>query len=323
MGRILTLKPKVVFKYNPPIFDENLIKEYTSKIRKLTSNIKLLNYNEYYHEKWGRLRDPLSMKQTEYRHMSLKRLIKQIIIDNNLCTDINPEYIDDSITFIKHKYTKKGIEYSTNKTFDILLCINDDKVFGFIVIEKGECKPKPDSWCVNLICAEPGFGPILMGCLLYCIKKTPTENQLVLLELARGYRNLSGFFSYTKLGFNRDDSLLCFAKENLPMSVNLDSYTVDTIISYVNGVSKRSNLTLLEDPTSIYNKGIPKLDFEILEQQLLVQKFQKELENPSPSSNPSCAIMFKPKNKKSQRKKSQLKKSVDKRKVKIKKSKRM
>jgi len=348
--KTVTLKPlKVVFKYNPPIFTKDLVEKYKSKIKikikKLTSKIKLINYNDYYHEKWERLRDPLSIKQTEYRHTNLKHLIKQIIIENNLCTDINPLYIDDSITFINHKYTEKGKEINTNQTIDILLCIDDDadgKIKGFIVIEKGACKTRPHSWCVNLICAESGFGPILMGCLLYCIKKSG-ENKLVLLELSRGYPNLAGFFSYTKLGFNRDDSLSCFDKENLPMSVNLDYYTVDTIISYVNGV-KRPNLSDLEDPTGIYNKyrdkSIPLSEKEKSEQQKLVEKFQEELENPSPSS---CAIMFKPKNKKSQqkksqqkksqrkksqrkksqRKKSQQKKSIDKRKVKIKKSKKM
>lgn len=44
--------------------------------------------------------------------------------------------------------------------------------------------------------------------------------------------------------------------------------------------SKRLNLSLSEDPTGIY-KGIPLSEEEKLKQQTLVEKFQKELENPS------------------------------------------
>lgn len=92
-----------------------------------------------------------------------------------------------------------------------------DYVCGIIIVQKGECLTLPTAWCVNLICVKPGTisGKVLMGALLYCINMLykPGEYPGCLLELANGFFNLSGYYSYTSSGYTVDESLFsaeCF-----------------------------------------------------------------------------------------------------------------
>lgn len=93
-------------------------------------------------------------------------------------------------------------------------------VCGIIIVQKGECAALPTAWCVNLICVKPGTisGRVLMGALLYCINMLykPGEYPGCLLELANGFFNLSGYYSYTASGYIVDPSLFsdsCFHNE--------------------------------------------------------------------------------------------------------------
>lgn len=135
-----------------------------------------------------------------------------------------------------------------------------DKVVGFIITELGECKKEPNIVSVNLICARPGTirGGLLMGVYLYCLKKQSTYKKVGILELARGYLNVPGFISYTKLGFNKDLSLYgerCFSDyANLPMSVNLNRIVEETIINRATE-NERRTVNVDEDDSGIYVLG--------------------------------------------------------------------
>jgi hypothetical protein len=136
-----------------------------------------------------------------------------------------------------------------------------NKVVGFIITEKGECKKMPNAVSVNLICVRPNTisGGILLGAYLYCIKNSRFEKKGI-LELARGYLNVAGFMSYSKLGFIKDVRLFgprCFPDyRNLPMSIDLRSLSNDEIISRAAGKS-RCAISAIEDESGIYNLGKP------------------------------------------------------------------
>ena len=120
-------------------------------------------------------------------------------------------------------------------------------ILGFIIVEKGECRKLSNSYSVNLICSRTKLeytqygknrnqprrrvkAGLLMGAYLYCIKKLGQRQGI--LELAGGYKNISGFMSYSKMGFTKDTKLFgrdCFKDfGNLPMSIELG----DSFISY-------------------------------------------------------------------------------------------
>jgi hypothetical protein len=139
-----------------------------------------------------------------------------------------------------------------------------NKIAAFIIVELGECKKKPKTVSVNLICGKniqlyprgvPVFkAAILLGAYLYCIKNSNLDQEGI-LELANGYTNAAGFMTYTKLGFNYDKNLHgdnCFADFiNLPMSVNLVKMTPETIINLVGDVTER-RIDNIDDPTMLY-----------------------------------------------------------------------
>ena len=139
-----------------------------------------------------------------------------------------------------------------------------NKIAAFIIVELGECKKKPKTVSVNLICGKniqlyprgvPAFkAAILLGAYLYCIKNSNLDQEGI-LELASGYTNAAGFMTYTKLGFNYDKNLHgdnCFEDFiNLPMSVNLVKMTPETIINLVGDVTKR-RIDNTDDPTMLY-----------------------------------------------------------------------
>jgi hypothetical protein len=140
-----------------------------------------------------------------------------------------------------------------------------DKVVGFIIAQYGECKTHPNAYAVNLICTRSidGYsikGSLLLGAYMYCIKQTEHAEQLGVLELAFGYDNIGGFFAYTKMGFDKDYTLVkqcCFEDyENLPMSVNLQKYSLDNIIGLATGLTPRP-LSDVKDDTGLYALGLP------------------------------------------------------------------
>ena len=171
-----------------------------------------------------------------------------------------------------------------------------DMVVGFIIAQLGECQLHPHAWAVNLICTRPIIsfvngqkysikGTILMGAYLFCIKLTESAEQIGLLELAYGYVNVGGFFSYTKSGFSADIQLfnpICFEDiENLPMSVVLDHYTPEQIIGMATGRINRPVEEIRGD-YGLYSLGYPDRGDEDQEEkqselgEVLMKAFQLE-----------------------------------------------
>jgi hypothetical protein len=178
--------------------------------------------------------------------------------------------------------------FSMNPTFDILFLRSKagDKILGFIIAELGECAKEPNVYAVNLICSQSGLGKLLLGACLYCIKfNDDVSEKRCILELAHAYKNTPGFFMYTKLGFNLDDSLMgeegvCFFDIlHLPMSVTLNSdkftqqYFVDMM---VRSDFKQADVN---DPSGIYELGLPKKESEDGGKSSAIQKEMVKLAN--------------------------------------------
>jgi hypothetical protein len=138
------------------------------------------------------------------------------------------------------------------------------QIVAFIIVELGECQKKPNTVSVRLICGierklyRRSFPPfkagILLAAYLYCIKNSRYDQEGI-LELAGGYPNVSGFMTYTKLGFNYDKSLYgpdCFDDfHNLPMSVNLVKMSLEDIVNWIGDVTRR-RIDNIDDPTMLY-----------------------------------------------------------------------
>jgi hypothetical protein len=260
------------------LFLDAAITEYSDRVSGLLTNYTLYNRSAFH--AWYTpppLRstarsipvdiDKLKLEEAERREIAMGVLVKLA----GICSDIGTEYGEGAI--------RSAINAGEDK-YDILVAIDErigigvgttqktsqDKlraIAGFIVVEKGECEKRTNSWCVNLICVTPGRvkGSLLLGACLYCIaqlKNDPSINQECLLELAGGYNNLPGFFSYTAMGFLRDDSLWgedCLHEENcMPMRANLSTVSSDDIVNKVLGTAPKLVLSIEEDPSGLWNR---------------------------------------------------------------------
>ena len=277
------------------LFNENnKLNDYRNDetIKKMLDGCVLLNHSEFI--SWFK---PLTItKATRNAHSRKRQLVNEEV--GHIAFDILDDLADVVCKGkIGYQYGMRAIrnvsenfDYAKHDMFDILVAVEPrynkinlsrgthtvekDKlqsVLGFIVVEKGECQLLKDIYSVHLICTRESKskaikGAVLLGAYLYCIKSSDeiTErNKRGILELAGGYMNLSGFFAYSKLGFDKDNSLYdelhCFKDAgNLPMSVDLTKYSSRDIIDMVNGTKKR----LAEDDTGIYQIGVPKDEME-------------------------------------------------------------
>lgn len=170
---------------------------------------------------------------------------------------------------------------------------------GFIVVEKGKCKNMPDSYSVKLICTIPGVkASPLLGAYLYMLKIVPGISKVGLLELSDAYSNLAGFCAYTKFGFQADLSFFddtCFVdKNNLPMSVNVNSALCFTKKKIINAVVKNDPVCpLFRDDQELCTTYAPNKNRDVdrktqkklsklynqLYQQLLTRKKSTKLSN--------------------------------------------
>jgi len=183
----------------------------------------------------------------------------------------SPEKQFDAIFIVDEDYLEKLQEKDYTTSTDL---VNDklNLVHSVMIVQKGECAVKPRTVAVRLICSRKTMkAHILMGAYLYTIKKKGKKvDQMGILELADGYKNLSGFCLYTKFGFKEDKNLyvpvlwknekgytwhqnqdkdlwvpdptnydfkshkqkrMCFGnQDNLPMSVDLTDITEEAII---------------------------------------------------------------------------------------------
>ena len=211
-------------------------------------------------------------RQTSYDN---KTLVANEVLPKfaDMCHGIGERYGHDSVENV----------LNSSNNFDFLVAVYSDyeavsnlgttktvsnnkikQIVAFIIVELGECQKKPNTVSVNLICGiekklyKRGFpsfkAGILLAAYLYCIKNSRYEQEGI-LELAGGYTNVSGFMTYTKLGFNYDKTLYgsnCFNDfNNLPMSVNLVKMNLEDIINWVADVTRR-RIDNIDDPTMLY-----------------------------------------------------------------------
>ena len=189
------------------------------------------------------------------------------------CGDVvSADYIEKSLNEV--------LDDKPNPYMDILFIKNKrQKILGFLIAELGACAMRRQTYAVNLICSESGLGKLLVGACLYCIKyNEDVSTKSCILELAHAYKNIPGFFMYTKMGFNVDNSLIgdkydyCFHDAaQLPMSVKLtDKYTKQYIVNAM--VRSDFKQTDVRDNTGIYDLGLPSKESETSETSEAIQE---------------------------------------------------
>ena len=172
---------------------------------------------------------------------------------SKVCSNINEDYGMAAMDLIINDIDEVDILVAVKNDYETLThgkpktVANNKikKIVGFIIVEHGECKSKPNLFCVNLICVKPdsGFnGKLLMGAYLFCIKNSSASYKYGILELANGYTNIGGFISYMKMGFNPDLKLSnsdCFPDyNNLPMTHDIRGMSQQDIVKYATNVAE-------------------------------------------------------------------------------------
>ena len=253
--------------------------------------IKLLNlaeFNNWYNlepRRSERITATASNKDLYIRQIidaEIKIIAEQVLLElaNTVCID--PKTGSPAIGDAYGRNTIENL-IRRNNTFDILVAVKDftpsptnttkwsevklNHIVGFIIAEYGECRNQPDVWSVNLICTTTINnnasikGILLLGAFLYCIKNS-NNVQKGILELAGGYSNISGFISYTKIGFNKDLSLYdanCFYDfNNLPMMADVDTMDDEQIITRA---TDRERRIYNDEDSGLYNAG--KIDLSV------------------------------------------------------------
>ena len=196
-----------------------------------------------------------------YARGSLSRVVPKRVHEN-----IPPDNKYDKET--QKIRTDYDFDHSIEGKFDLIVAVDKEilekpsatteekikAVASFLITELGECKKKPNTISVNLICSRGGVSATqMLGAMMYCIKADTTYDQEAILELADSYNNHSGFFSYTRAGFDRDGTLFgndCFPEiDLLPMSVNIDFLEPNDIINYASVAIKRKDAN---DESNLY-----------------------------------------------------------------------
>ncbi len=306
------------------IFSDGLIGAYTDTISEALNGYVLLNKEQFL--AW--MGPPLALDlptangiRLQYREAGNEEII-QIYqetvqgLASIVCTGIVEDYGQEQMDNIINDFEKFDIlvavkpDYQDVSTFKRTRSVTQskmDKVVGFIITELGECKILPNTVCVKLICVKPATikGSLLLGAYFLGIKHSGYDQRGV-LELARGYLNVNGFISYTKMGFDKDKELYiaepesesesesdvdpdakdtCFSDyRNLPMSVDLTQMDDNTIMGLATGGIIRDEAA---DDTEIFNlyKNKIKTPIEflacnnlLLKAQLNPQELMKDIE---------------------------------------------
>ena len=243
------------------LFDEyiNALNDfrYNQRIMETFPGFSILTRTEFI--KWFRPIPHLRSMVDSSFDKANKQLIEELF--HVVCgSRIQKTYLSDTAS---HVFTRD--RQTDDDNFDLLICVKTDVlikinpsldvkktgVIAFIVSELGECKKKPHTMSVNLICsrATTGFkGNVLLAAMMCCVKASRYDKE-VILELAGHYFNVGGFKSYSRVGFDRDKLLYgedCFDDtDNLPMSVRVDNLSYEQIISYA--IENRQSHEIKED----------------------------------------------------------------------------
>jgi hypothetical protein len=274
------------------LFTEGLTSTYRNhpQIQTALQGVVLLNFGEF--QSWYRPPDArrservaenvgFAQAASQYRKQDAER---QGFVDELLIKELVKIVCEGNIGLGYGQHTVQNL-LDRRTSFDILVAVDSDyaeestayrpgtvlhhklkHVIGFIIAELGECQDKPNVYSVNLICTRKVDGvsiksTLLLGALLFCIRNTSDpgiDRNEAILELADGYRNMSGFVSYTKMGFNKNLTLSgrnCFGDyTNLPMSVDISRLVNDEIIARAAG--SRPTITEAEDDSGLFNAKV-------------------------------------------------------------------
>ena len=280
------------------LFDNSLLDLYKSdtRIQQMLNGCELMNLENFMiwylpGENIQRRRSTRLQQNTDYKTADLTLTEKEekdlYIRSMTLLKDLATAVCGKNA--IGKKYGRSSILNAvSNPEYDFLVAVDMDlpqttpakrisSVVAFLAAEKGEClKSEPDIdrssvYSVNLICCKQNNlntvktvkSVVLLGAYMYCIKNNSSvakKDKIGILELAGAYVNLSGFFAYTKVGFDKDKSLFgqnCFPDAgNLAMSVDIKQYTNEDIFGMVTG-TKRRDVSGIKDDTGIYKLGLP------------------------------------------------------------------
>lgn len=314
IGTRRTLKRKADFDYNyggvgtptlPSSPNRNRITKTTAKKTRRTTPIlksrsksrsrsRSRSKNSSASASVSRPRTPIrSIKISELidlKQTNILTFIKQLAVLT--CKDeIGSYYGEESVT------NGISIDINNDNVYDIVIIANyklkqttsmNDKlqyIYGMIVVQKGECIKYPKIYAINLICANKrNISKYLLGLYLYVIKKNKnTIPQWGLLELGGNYTNLSGYCAYQKFGFTHDPNLInnCFhddEKGNLPMSVDVDRFSIDDIFKII-----KDEISLPKD--ELCNINIKDNRKRLLQYKIaLYQKIRYVLENQNDSN---------------------------------------
>jgi hypothetical protein len=253
MSKTFFTRPLIDSYVNFPLNGEQLIKG-------ALGGYELLTYDEFM-TWWNDYPNNYNTRGRNERIEDIERYFDRIF--KNKCTNVGEGYIENDITFLKSNPDFDAL-FAVNKKDNIILRGNltieqyqqlkSESVGGFIIVQKGECKKLPYVYSVNLICTNNVKGQLLLGAYLFIIKSNPELPQIAILELAHGYTNISGFISYSKLGFEKDLHLYgenCFESlTTLPMSNYWISRTTDEIIQFV---TKDVELVISPEARAILN----------------------------------------------------------------------
>ena len=297
------------------LFDANInaLNEYRNnpRIKEATEGFVLLTRKEF--TDWFMPTERTRSKSKKSMTISNAKLITELLV--NVCRNsIGTKYLKSTVGHVI-PYRSKGEILPDNKfdpltqeirvtyfdarhdhKFDLLVCVKQDvyeaskptqdektdAVVSFIVSELGECKKRPKSMSVNLICSRPikGFkANFLLAAMMYCVKKSKYTKE-VILELAGKYSgNIGGFKSYSRVGFDRDPSLYgfrCFDDiDNLPMSVRVDTLNEEQIIAYA--IENRPSSEIKEELGKHFYL-LPKIDGNLSKQIGKIADFYHELD---------------------------------------------
>jgi len=285
-----------LFENSSILFKKEYLTEYTNHppVNAALNGVTLLNYDDFFNW-YNNIGRSTGSRGIDLENNQIKKRDDFLEMAGLICGNITSDYgigtlynlVEqpeklDLLVAVAPDYLETNItDSSSDNRYEAIR----KKILGFIVIEKGECIRLPEVYCLKLICTKEGNinglkikGSILVGAFLYCLKSDPSKSQIALLELAGRYRNLPGFFAYSKFGFGKDLTLhdpYCFyGVNNLPMSVNLDEiYTnKQAIIEVLTGTNPLSDEILhKKDMTKLVFTGIPKNEQQFSEQYKIVK----------------------------------------------------
>ena len=206
-------------------------------------------------------------------------LYKLIDGTKELCTGVIP-YAKDCLTacVIGDKQCEK---YNA-----LFLVVPDTRVtVGFVIVEKGECKEKPNTVSIKLICSSfRGGGHILLGAVAYCIKASEFDKEII-LDLAGGKLNDRALKSYERFGFVDSEHLRlgnCYptGKGNLIMLLDLNlwksKYNVQGVLDER---TEPTNLHVSEEPTKLHVSEEPTNPYVSEEPPSGIKRYRNETKN--------------------------------------------